>query len=122
MDYESEHSRQLGCWNAPADLTPSIEAYTPKSPTDVTADFVRSTEDSDFLVDIGFGKDVDQATRDFWREECRKNYSGDDGRRRARMATINLRDRDGLRGRLWDVTCPVLWLHVSDQPFLEDDE
>ena len=27
------------------------------------------------------------------------------------MATINLRDRDGLHGRLADVKCPVLWLH-----------
>jgi pimeloyl-ACP methyl ester carboxylesterase len=27
------------------------------------------------------------------------------------MATINLRDRDGLHGRLSDVVCPVLWLH-----------
>jgi pimeloyl-ACP methyl ester carboxylesterase len=27
------------------------------------------------------------------------------------MATINLRDRDGLHARLGDVKCPVLWLH-----------
>lgn len=27
------------------------------------------------------------------------------------MATINLRDRDGLHGRLADVKCAVLWLH-----------
>ena len=37
----------------------------------------------------------------------------DDGRRRARMAAINLRERDGLHGRLFDVECPVMWLHVS---------
>ena len=37
----------------------------------------------------------------------------DDGRRRARMAAINLRERDGLHGRLFDVKCPVMWLHVS---------
>lgn len=29
------------------------------------------------------------------------------------MAAINLRERDGLHGRLFDVTCPVMWLHVS---------
>ena len=28
-----------------------------------------------------------------------------------RMAAINLRERDGLHGRLFDVRCPVLWLH-----------
>jgi len=27
------------------------------------------------------------------------------------MAAINLRDRDGLHNRLWDVTCPVRWIH-----------
>ncbi len=29
------------------------------------------------------------------------------------MAAINLRERDGLLGRLFDVQCPVMWLHVS---------
>ena len=38
----------------------------------------------------------------------------DDGRRRARMAAINLRERDGLHGRLFDIKCAVMWLHVSD--------
>ena len=27
------------------------------------------------------------------------------------MAAINLRERDGLHGRLFDVKCPVMWLH-----------
>lgn len=27
------------------------------------------------------------------------------------MAAINLRDRDGLPGRLFDVRCPVMWHH-----------
>lgn len=31
--------------------------------------------------------------------------------RYVRMAAINLRDRDGLQGRLFDVRCPVQWLH-----------
>jgi pimeloyl-ACP methyl ester carboxylesterase len=30
------------------------------------------------------------------------------------MAAINLRERDGLHGRLFDVKCPVLWLHGTD--------
>ena len=32
------------------------------------------------------------------------------------MAAINLRDRDGLHGRLFDVRCPVLWLHGTSDP------
>lgn len=27
------------------------------------------------------------------------------------MAAINPRERDGLHGRLFDVRCPVMWLH-----------
>lgn len=49
--------------------------------------------------------------RDFWVSTIQANYRGDDGRRRARMAAINLRERDGLHGRVFDVKCPVLWLH-----------
>jgi hypothetical protein len=41
------------------------------------------------------------------------NYRGDEGRRALRMAVINMRDRDGLHGRLEYIRCPVLWLHVS---------
>lgn len=39
---------------------------------------------------------------------------GDEGRKRIRMAAVNLRERDGLHGRLGYVKCPVLWLHGSD--------
>jgi len=51
--------------------------------------------------------------RSFWFKEVKKNYQGEEGRKRIRMAAINLRDRDGLHLRLSDVVCPVLWLHVS---------
>jgi pimeloyl-ACP methyl ester carboxylesterase len=30
------------------------------------------------------------------------------------MAAINLRERDGFHGRFFDVRCPVLWLHRTD--------
>lgn len=52
--------------------------------------------------------------RKFWTETLKANYRGDDGRRRIRMAAINLSQRDGLHGRLSDVTCPVLWLHGTE--------
>ena len=32
------------------------------------------------------------------------------------MRSINLRDRDGLHGRLDSVRCPVLWLHGTADP------
>jgi pimeloyl-ACP methyl ester carboxylesterase len=113
MDCESQESRDLGCWDAPTDLTDMIDSLTT---TDTVSDFVMPQKYADFLIDIGFGRKVADKDRDFWRKEIAHHYSGDDGRRRARMATINLRDRDGLHGRLFDVRCPVLWLHGTADP------
>ncbi|KAL8757636.1 MAG: hypothetical protein Q9199_002061 [Rusavskia elegans] len=95
LDYESERTRSLGCWNGPSLLTGSIDAWTSKNPT---PDFEPEDEFCNFLIDM----------------TIKSNYRGDDGRRRARMAAINLRERDGLLGRLFDVQCPVMWLHGTD--------
>ncbi|KIW49317.1 hypothetical protein PV05_11009 [Exophiala xenobiotica] len=111
MDYESERTRKLGCWDGVAACTGPIDKWTTKS---ATPDFQPDLDYCDFLIDIGFGKNCDQATREFWRKTIQANYQGDDGRRRARMAAINLRERDGLHGRLFDVKCPVMWLHGTD--------
>ncbi|TVY53140.1 putative hydrolase [Lachnellula cervina] len=108
MDYESERTRQLGCWDGVAACTGPIDEWTT---TQATPDFKPDEDYCNFLIDIGFGKDCDKAVRDFWIKTIQGNYKGDDGRRRARMAAINLRERDGLHGRLFDVRCPVLWLH-----------
>ncbi|KAH7399999.1 Alpha/Beta hydrolase protein [Cadophora sp. MPI-SDFR-AT-0126] len=111
LDYESERTRKLGCWDGPSDLTPSINEWTT---TKATPDFEPSSDYCNFLIDIGFGKNCDKPVRDFWIKTIKGNYQGDDGRRRMRMAAINLRERDGLHGRLSDVKCPVLWLHGTD--------
>ncbi|KAL8813083.1 MAG: hypothetical protein Q9223_003524 [Gallowayella weberi] len=111
LDYESERTRSLGCWNGPSLLTGNIDAWTSKTPT---PDFEPEDEFCNFLIDIGFGKDCDKSVRDFWVKTIKSNYRGDDGRRRARMAAINLRERDGLLGRLFDVQCPVMWLHGTE--------
>ena len=114
MDYESQESRDLGCWDAPSDLTDMIDFLTTNET--VSATFELPQKYADFLIDIGFGKSATDKDRDYWRKEIAHHYSGDDGRRRARMAAINLRDRDGLHGRLFDVRCPVLWLHGTEDP------
>jgi pimeloyl-ACP methyl ester carboxylesterase len=111
MDYESERTVKLGCWDCIRDVTPTIDAFTT---TENTPDFEAPTAFCDFLVDIGLGKDVDPAVREHWRKIIKSNYRGNDGRLRARMAAINLRDRDGLHARLFDITCPVLWLHGTN--------
>lgn len=113
LDNESERTRKLGCWNGPADLAPSIKAWTSNKPV---SDFEPGTDFSNFLIDIGFGKDCDKSTRQFWNDLIRENYRGEEGRKRIRMASINLADRDGLHQRLSDVKCPVLWLHGTADP------
>ncbi|GIZ38987.1 hypothetical protein CKM354_000238000 [Cercospora kikuchii] len=115
MDYESERTRQLGCWQGFDALGGTIQEWTTTTPT---PDFVPTDDYCNFLIDVGFGQDVPAETRKFWTETIKSNYQGDDGRRRARMAAINLRERDGLHSRLSDVKCPVLWMHgTSDQVY-----
>jgi pimeloyl-ACP methyl ester carboxylesterase len=111
MDYESERTRRLGCWDGIEACTGPINKWTT---TQATPNFEPDTDYCNFLIDVGFGKNCNKSVRDFWTKTIKGNYQGDDGRRRARMAAINLRERDGLHGRLPDVRCPVLWLHGTD--------
>jgi hypothetical protein len=113
MDAESPRAFALGCWDALDSLAHLIK-------TDFgipNNDFVPSESFMGFLVESGFGKDCPADVRDFWSKETATNYAGEEGRKRLRMAAINLRDRDGLHHRVGDVKCPVLWLHVS---FVQD--
>lgn len=108
LDCESERTRSLGCWDGIAACTGPIDRWTTSK---ATPDFEPDDGFCNFLIDIGFGKNCDSSVRDFWKDQIKSNYQGDDGRKRARMAAINLRERDGLHGRLFDVRCPVMWLH-----------
>ncbi|MCB2003352.1 MAG: alpha/beta hydrolase [Rhodoferax sp.] len=110
MDYESPQSQQLGCWNGYDFLTPSIEELA----RPVADDWQLATEFCDGVLQAGLGDTVSPQQRDFWRATMKKNYAGDAGRRRLRMCAINLRDRDGLYGRLDGVRCPVLWMHGTE--------
>jgi len=108
LDFESSRTRELGCWDAPTLLTSNIDEWTTN---ESTPDFEPADDYCNFLIDIGFGKECPSEVREYWKNTIKQNYQGDEGRRRIRMAAINLRDRDGLHPRLWDVKCPVLWLH-----------
>lgn len=108
MDCESERSRQLQCWNGPAIVTGFVNQWT----SDIaTPDFEPDDGYCDALIDIGLNE-CSSEQRAFWRKTMKDNYRGDDGRRRIRMAGINLAERGGLHLRVSDVRCPVLWLHV----------
>lgn len=109
LDCESENSRAMGCWDAEAFCAPWIDGLAKP----VGPDWVPSDQYCNDLIDPGFGATVDMETRAFWTARMKENYRGDDGRRRLRMCTINLLERDGLRQRLDYVECPVLWLHGS---------
>lgn len=106
MDDESERSRRLGCWDGVAFCTPAIDDLA----TPVGDDWVVPTEFVDAVLGAGFGAGTSDDERAFWHAEHQRNYRGDDGRHRLRVASINLRDRDGLHARLDDVRCPVRWL------------
>lgn len=108
MDFESERARKLGCWDGVEACTGPIDSWTT---TETTPGFEPDDDFCNFLIDVGFGKNCDSSVRDFWKKTIKSNYQGDEGRKRARMAAINLRERDGLHGRLFDVKCPVMWLH-----------
>jgi hypothetical protein len=111
LDYESPRSRDLGCWAA-VDSLASLIANDFGS-KNASPDFAPGSDFVTFLVNSGFGPDCPADVRAFWTKETAVNYAGDEGRKRIRMAAINLRDRDGLHSRVEDVVCPVLWLHVS---------
>lgn len=106
MDNESERSRNLGCWDGIAFCSPSIEQLSEP----VGDDWVVPTEFVDAVLGAGLGENVTDEERAFWHATHQRNYTGDEGRKRLLISTINLRDRDGLQARLGGVTCPVLWL------------
>lgn len=112
MDYESQRSRDLGCWDGVAFCTPAIDALA----APVGEDWVIPTELVDATLKEGLGSEVSDDERAFWHQTHQRNYAGDAGRQRLRMCAINLRDRDGLHGRLDGVRCPVLWMHGTEDP------
>jgi pimeloyl-ACP methyl ester carboxylesterase len=112
MDYESQRSRDLGCWDGIEFCTPAIDDLA----ASVGDDWVVPVEFVDAVLKEGFGEDVAPDERAFWHATHQENYTGDAGRQRLRICSINLRDRDGLHARLDSVRCPVLWIHGTADP------
>ncbi|MGY1670472.1 alpha/beta fold hydrolase [Geodermatophilus sp. SYSU D00710] len=112
MDAESRRSRDLGCWDGVGFCPPAIDALAGS----VGEDWVVPAELVDAVLAEGLGEDVPDDERAFWHARHRENYAGDAGRERLRLSSVNLRDRDGLHGRLDGVRCPVLWMHGTADP------
>ncbi|TQS33973.1 hypothetical protein Golomagni_05666, partial [Golovinomyces magnicellulatus] len=107
MDYESSRSRELGCWNGPEATSALVELGGNFAPAD---DFEPGNDYNEFLMDVGYGKTVDEPTKAFWAKSLHDTYHGDEGKRRICMAAVALAGRDGLLQRLPYIRCPVLWL------------
>lgn len=115
MDSESQRTRDLGCW----DIAPIGDSLISGwSSTTATPDFTLDDGFVGLLATLGVGQNADPALVQAMTSDTKANYTGDLGRQRARMCAINLRDRDGLHGRLYDIRCPVLWMHgTADQVY-----
>jgi hypothetical protein len=109
MDSESERTRQLDCWDGPVIVSGFVKQW---ASSEVTPEFEPDDTYCDAVIGIGLNQ-VAPGVREFWHRTLKSTYHGEEGRRRIRMAAINLAERGGLHLRLSDIQCPVLWLHVS---------
>ncbi|KAG9231134.1 putative alpha/beta hydrolase [Amylocarpus encephaloides] len=117
MDYESSSSRSKGCWNPAEALTPFVQKWSSSTPT---PDFVVDDIWCGMVAGIGFGSSATPELSEFWTKTLKEVYSGDEGRRKLRMAALCLLERDGLLLRLGDVKCPVYWLQgTEDVPYAQ---
>jgi hypothetical protein len=101
MDYESASARELGAWNPRVDLAPFLEKWSVPNP-----DFVVDEVWRGMVAGLGFSGTVGQDVLSFWDQTVKEVYSGDEGRKRLRMALINIMERDGLIRRLFPVAIP----------------
>ncbi|KAJ0123515.1 lpha beta [Diaporthe amygdali] len=113
MDYESSYSRSKGCWDPATMLSPFLEKWS--SPI---ADFVVDDVWCGMVGSVGFGDHGTPEKAAFWTKTLQEVYRGDEGRKKAKMALLNLLSRDGLLLRLKDIKCPVHWLQgTKDIPY-----
>ncbi|KAI0836040.1 putative alpha/beta hydrolase [Hypoxylon sp. FL0890] len=113
MDSESAESRLKGCWDPAPFVTPFLQKWASSEPT---PDFVVGDDWIQPVLGLGLGSAATPATLDFWTDSIRRVYSGDQGRKKLRMAVICLAERDGLLLRLGDVKCPIHWYQGTDDP------
>ncbi|KAF9765320.1 hypothetical protein IL306_002407 [Fusarium sp. DS 682] len=113
MDYESVESREKGCWDPKTQLGPFYESWHSTTPT---PDFAVDDVWRGLVSSVGFGSNPSPETLAFWDETLKQVYRGDEGRKKLRIAVVNLFERDGLLLRLRDVKCPVYWLQGTADP------
>lgn len=111
MDCESADTRSRGAWDPVPFFQPFLEKWT--SDTE-TPDFVPDDNWLGACTGLGFGAAGTPENTEFWNKTIRAVYKGDEGRRKLKMATICLSERDGLLLRLGYIKCPVHWLQGTE--------
>jgi hypothetical protein len=111
MDYESSDSRSKGAWDPKTLLMPFYEKWCSPTPT---PHFVVDDVWCGMVGGIGFGSSPAPEVTAFWTETLKIVYRGDEGRKKLKIALVNLLERDGLLLRVRDIKCPVVWLQVCD--------
>ena len=119
MDYESADSRSKGAWDPKTLLSPFFEKWCSTTPT---PDFVVDDVWCGMVGSIGFGSSTTPEMTAFWTETLKGVYKGDEGRRKLKLALLNLLERDGLLLRVRDIVCPVVWLQVCRLPCFDARE
>ncbi|KAK2780673.1 hypothetical protein FQN53_001050 [Emmonsiellopsis sp. PD_33] len=115
MDYESPESRTKGCWDPVPLLSPFYDKWTSAT---ATSEFVVDDMWCGMVAGLGLGEGASADIIEFWQKTVKEVYSGDEGRKKVRMAAICLMTRDGLLFRLCDIKCPVYWLQgTNDGPY-----
>ncbi|RWA14193.1 hypothetical protein EKO27_g913 [Xylaria grammica] len=97
MAFGRAPSRELGCWDGPTATSGLVTLGADLAPAD---DFEPGNDYRDFLMDIGYGKMVEDNVKAFWGESLKANHAGDEGKRRICMAAVTLASRDSLHARL----------------------
>ena len=92
MDYESADSRSKGCWDPKTLLSPFFESWCSATPT---PDFVVDDIWCGMVATLGFGAAGTTELVSFWTQTVKSVYSGDEGRKKLKMALACLLDRDG---------------------------
>ncbi|XXH01929.1 Golgi transport complex subunit 3 [Hypoxylon texense] len=113
MDCESSDSREKGCWDPTPFVGPFLQAWRSTAPTPEYVpgdDFITAT------LGLVFGSAATPSATEYWSDSIRRVYSGDEGRKKLRMAVIAVAERDGLLLRLGDIQCPVHWLQAARDP------
>lgn len=73
LDYESERSRKLGCWDGASVCGDLVDKWTT---TENSSNFELDDDYCNYLIDIGFGKNCDPELRRFWCKTIKSNYQG----------------------------------------------